>query len=117
MKSFFSILGRLVPVILSFLILGAHFSRNDHYVLVLLALAMIGLLFIRKPLIARIIQAALLLGGIEWLRSMFGYIAQRKETGEDWTRLAIILSIVAIFTVLSGLVFFSKRIKAHYKLK
>lgn len=117
MRYFFSILGSLAPVILSFLLLAAHFSRQDQFIIVLACLAMLGLLFIRQVWSVRIIQAVLLVGGIEWILSMLRYIAQRKSIGDDWSRLAIILSVVALFTVLSGLVFLSKKLKAHYRIK
>ena len=115
MKYLFSILGRLVPVILSYLLLAAHFSRNNVYTLVILSLGLLVLLLIRKPWIVIISQAALLLGALEWIRSMFGYISQRQATGEDWGRLAIILSIVALFTGLSALMFRTRKLRAHYQ--
>jgi hypothetical protein len=117
MKYFFSILGGLTPVIISFLLLAAHFSRNDQFLFVLISFAALGLLFIRQVWSVRAIQALLLLGGIEWVISMLRYITERKANGEDWVRLAIILSVVALFTIVSGLVFFSKKMKAHYRIK
>jgi hypothetical protein len=117
MKNFFGVFGRLVPVVLSLLLLGAHFSRIDAGFLVVLPVILLALLFVRKPWSVRVVQGALILGGFEWVRSMLGYISVRQETGEDWARLAIILSVVGLFTILSGLVFFSKKLKAHYRLK
>jgi len=116
MKNFFSVFGRLIPVVLSLLILGAHFSRMNRDLLVVLPVILLGLLFVRRAWSVRVIQGALILGGFEWVRSMLGYISARQETGEDWTRLAIILSVVGLLTILSGLVFFSKKLKAHYRL-
>ena len=115
MKYLFSILGRLVPVILSYLLLAAHFSRNNVYTLAILSLGLLVLLLIRKPWVVIISQAALLLGALEWIRSMFGYISKRQATGEDWGRLAIILSIVALFTGLSALMFRTRKLRAHYQ--
>ena len=74
------------------------------------------LLFIRKAWVARTLQGLLLLGGFEWIRAMLGYIELRKSIGDDWTRLAMILIIVALFTALSGLVFQEKSLKKRYKL-
>ena len=82
---------RLLPVILAFGLLAAHFSRADMFPAVIVSLAIPFLLLIRKPWIARSIQVLLLLGAAEWIRAMFGYINVRKEIGEDWGRLAIIL--------------------------
>jgi hypothetical protein len=116
MKHFFSVFGRLLPVVLSLILMGAHFSRMNMDLLVVVPLVLLGLLFVRKAWSVRVIQGALIIGGFEWMRSMFGYISERQATGEDWTRLAIILSVVGLFTILSGLVFFSKKLKAHYRL-
>jgi hypothetical protein len=108
---------RLLPVIFSFGILAAHFSRTGLFPLVILCLAMPLLLFIRKPLIARIMQIVLLLGSFEWIRSMMGYIKIRNSIGEDWGRLAIILITVALLTACSGLVFRGKHLRKSYGLE
>jgi len=108
---------RFIPVILSFLILAAHSSRADSNIIAVLILIMPFLLFIKKAFIARIIQIALIAGAAEWIKAMFYYIDIRKETGEDWTRLAIILSAVSLFTLLSALIFQTKSMKKIYKLK
>jgi hypothetical protein len=110
------IIFRLLPVILCFTMLAAHFSRAGLFPFVVLSLGIPFLLFIRKPWVARIIQAFLLLGAIEWIRAMMGYIEIRKTTGDDWARLAIILISVSLLTVLSGLVFRGKLLKKRYRL-
>ena len=99
-----------IPVILSFVLLGAHFSRNDQIILVILSLGLPLLLAVRKPWVLWVLQLALLLGSIEWVRSTIAYIDVRKSIGEDWQRLAIILFSVATFTLISGaLLFFVKQ--------
>ena len=107
---------RLLPVLLSFGLLAAHFSRADMLPLVVVSLAIPFLLWIPKAWVARTIQILLLAGAAEWIRAMFGYIAIRKEIGEDWTRLAIILVAVAILSACSGLVFRGKALKKRYQL-
>ncbi len=116
MKYFFATLGRLTPVIISFLLLVAHFSRQHEPLPMVLTVASIGLLFVRKSWAARLIQALLFLGAVEWVASMFNYITLRKASGDDWIRLAIILSVVSLFTALSGLAFQSKKLKEHYRI-
>ncbi len=108
---------RLLPVILSFGILAAHFSRANVFPLVILSIAVLLLLFIRKAWAARTLQLLLLLGAFEWIRAMLGYIELRKSIGDDWTRLAIILTVVALLTALSGLVFRGKSLKKRYQLE
>ena len=89
---------RLLPVLRSFGLLAAHFSRANFIPLVILSLAIPFLLLIKRAWVARVIQFLLLAGAAEWIRAMFGYISIRKENGEDWTRLAVILVAVALLT-------------------
>ena len=108
---------RLLPVILAFGLLAAHFSRADMFPAVVVSLATPFLLLIRRPWIARSIQVLLFLAAAEWIRAMFGYINVRKEIGEDWGRLAIILLTVALLTACSTLVFRGKSLKKRYYLE
>lgn len=114
MRYFLSILGRLIPVIMSYLLLAAHFSRNDSFLLVILSFGLLLLLLVRRHWVVWVSQAALILGALEWIRSMFGYITYRQSIGEDWVRLAIILTAVALFTGLSALAFRNRKLRAHY---
>ena len=102
---------RLIPVILSAILLAAHFSRAGLPAISLLALGLPFLLLIRKPWTARTVQLALVLGGLEWLRAAWGYVRQRMAIGEPWTRLLAILGVVALLTWASALVFRSPRLR------
>jgi len=89
---------RLLPVLLSFLLLGAHFFR------------------VRRVWVVRVIQVLLLAGGLEWLRSTIVLVSARRSAGESWTRLALILGAVVAFTVGSTLVFRSRGLRKRYGL-
>lgn len=106
---------RLLPVILSFLLLGAHFYRAGLVPLTVACLAMPFLLLLRKSWIPRLFQVLLVLGAVEWLRTLYGFAAMRIAFGEPWARLAIILSAVALFTALSGLVFRNRKLAGRYR--
>jgi hypothetical protein len=108
---------RLLPVILSFGLLAAHFSRANLFPLVIVSILLPFLLLIRKAWVARSIQVLLVFGAAEWIRAMFGYIEVRKAVGEDWTRLAIILLTVAVLTACAGLVFRSSSLRKRYNLE
>ena len=105
---------RLLPVILSFLLLGAHFYRAGLVPVTLLCVAALFLLFLRKSWVPRLFQVLLVLGGIEWLRTLYMFAAMRIAWGEPWTRLAVILGAVALFTALSGLVFRNRKLANRY---
>jgi hypothetical protein len=106
---------RLSPVIFSFLLLGAHFYRAGQVLLTVLCLVVLLLLFLRKPWVPRVFQLLLVAGSLEWLRSLYSFAAMRIAWDQPWTRLAIILGAVALFTVLSGLVFQHRKVKAYYQ--
>lgn len=105
---------RLLPVIFSFILLGAHFYRAGLVPLTFLSVAILFLLFLRKTWVPRVFQLLLLLGACEWLRTLYAFAAMRIAWGEPWTRLALILGGVALFTALSGLIFQSHKLKAFY---
>ncbi len=105
---------RLLPVILSMLLLGAHYYRAGFIVLVVIVFASLFLLLIRQPWIVRVIQVELVVGGIEWVRSIFEYVDMRQEINRPWILLAIILGSVALLTFCSSLVFRSESLKKRY---
>jgi len=109
------VLLRLLPVVLSLLLLGAHFFRAGSPELVAVVVALLGLLAVRRRWAARVVQIGLLLGAIEWLMTLAQLVFERAYTGEPTTRLAIILLGVALFTVLSTLVFSTEGLRAAYR--
>ena len=109
-------IARLLPVVFSFLLLSAHFSRIDLFVLSIICLLIPFLLFIKHGWVVRLTQIVLIIGSLEWIRSMFIYINQRQTLDEPYVRLVIIIGIVALFTGLSALVFRNQVLKERYKL-
>ena len=107
---------RLLPVIFSFLILSAHFSRQGFPILSILCVLIPLISFIKRAWVARSIQILLVIGSIEWIRALFVYASQRQDSGEPYIRLIIILGIIALFTGLSALVFRNQSLKERYKL-
>ncbi len=104
----------LLPVILSALVMGAHFLRGGHLGGVLFCLAALFLLTIREAWAARLMQLLLLLGALVWIWTMVDLAGIRRSLGEPWIRMAVILSSVALFTAASGLVFQTARMKLRY---
>ena len=94
---------RAIPVVLSALVLAAHFFRAHQLVLVALSLALPFLLLVRERWSARVVQAGLVLGAIEWIRTLAYFAGQRMDMGRPWGRLAVILGAVAALTALSAL--------------
>jgi hypothetical protein len=69
------------------------------------------MLAFRQTWVHRVIQAALVLGALEWLHTLYLIIQVRTEYGMPWTRLAVILGAVALLTALSALVFRFRSLK------
>jgi len=104
------------PIVLSLVVLGAHFLRYGYYPGVFISLALIGLLFLRRPWVARFFQLVLILGGIEWLRTGYALVQMRAAHGEPFTRMILILAVVAAFTMCSALLFQAPFLKSVYGL-
>ncbi|MBE0595251.1 MAG: hypothetical protein IH616_22915 [Gemmatimonadales bacterium] len=105
---------RLFPVILSFVVLAAHFSRHDIRLLALACLAVPALLLVRRPWVPRALQWLLVLGALEWMRTTAVLVSRRITAGEDWLRMAAILVTVATLTLVSTLVFRARAVREHY---
>ena len=108
---------KLLPVILSFIILAAHFFRAELLPIAILYVLIPFLLFIKAAWVPRFMQLFLILGTVEWVRTLLVLIAERQALGQPWHRLIIILGVVALFTLVSALVFQSKTIKERYLQK
>lgn len=114
MKKALITLLQLFPVVISMLLIAAHFLRANNILFVAVILFLPLLLLVRHPLSARIIQAALVLAAIEWVRTLLMIVSVRERMGMPSTRLILILGAVACFTLLSALVFLSKTLKERY---
>jgi len=106
----------LLPAALSALVLGAHFLRRGQLFAVLLCLALVALLFTRRAWCARVVQGALLLGAIEWMRTIAETVPQRVAAGEPWLRMAMILGAVALVALVGALLFQTTRLRERYGL-
>jgi len=106
-----------VPVVLSILVLGAHFLRYGNSIGVLVALLLVALLFLRRPWVARLMQVVLVLGTLEWLRTMYELGHIRALHGQPYGRMLVILGIVAAITLCSALLFQSRTLRKIYGLE
>jgi hypothetical protein len=111
-----SIALRLLPAALAFLVLGAHFLRAGQVALVSVAFAFIAPLFVRRPWAARAVQGALVLGALEWLRTLALLAEERRTAGAPYLRMTLILAGVALATTLALLAFRSRAVKERFRL-
>jgi cellulose synthase/poly-beta-1,6-N-acetylglucosamine synthase-like glycosyltransferase len=106
-----------IPVVLSILVLGAHFLRYGSSIGVFASLVLIGLLFVRRPWVLRLMQVFLVLGALEWVRTMYELAHMRALHGQPYGRMLVILGIVATVTLCSALLFQSATLKKRYGLE
>lgn len=105
-----------IPIVLSLVVLGAHFMRYGNTAGVYVAAALIGLLFLRKAWVARLVQVALVLGAVEWLRTLYMLVEFRVAMQQPYLRMVIILGVVALVTLCSALLLQTKPLRAYYRL-
>ncbi|MCJ7558455.1 MAG: hypothetical protein MUP90_16290 [Gammaproteobacteria bacterium] len=105
---------RLLPAILSLLLLAAHFFRSGMEILTGVCAVLPLLLFFRQRWVPPVIQVALILGVVEWLHTLYSFAQVRIAMDQPWTRLAVILGAVALLTGLSTLVFRNRFVRQRY---
>ncbi|MBI3450129.1 MAG: hypothetical protein HY049_14595 [Acidobacteria bacterium] len=105
---------QLLPVVLSLVVLGAHFLRAGDKVMVGALLAVLALLPVRRRWAARTVQVVLVLGAAEWVRTLARLVAERESAAKPVVRLSLILGGVALTTALSALVYRSARLRSWY---
>ncbi len=105
---------RFVPVVISSLLIAAHFQRAGMSFVTIICLLIPFSLFYTHPLSMRLVQFYLVLASLEWIRTLYYLVQLRMDHGMEWTRLAVIIGSVALFTLCSAFVFRNKDIKRIY---
>lgn len=105
-----------IPIVLSLIVLGAHFMRYGNSIAVIGALALMALLFVRQVWVARLMQAVFVLGAFEWVLTLYRLVQVREALDQPYARMVIILGTVAVVTLCSALLFETKELKEIYRL-
>lgn len=103
-----------IPVILSCLILAAHFMRGNNYGLVVTFALLPFLLISRRRWVAIVMPVLLAVGALIWIDTIAQIASFRSRMGQDWVRMAVIMGAVTAITAGSALLFFTKRFKTRY---
>ncbi len=104
-----------LPVVLSFLLVAAHFFRAGQTAGVVAALLIPFLLLVPRRWVAYALQAALLLAAAEWVMTLVWMVRERQALGEPAVRLGVILGAVAAFTAASAAAFFVPAMRSRYR--
>ncbi len=105
---------RIIPLIIASLLLAAHFLRDGNLGLVAVCLLLPLLLVVKKRWSLIILQLFTYVGAAIWVSTAIGIAQRRILQGVPWSRMAIILGVVALFTVFAGLVLNSTVVKEKY---
>jgi len=105
------------PIVFSLLLLGAHFFRVGAVPAVAAVVVLMVLLVIRKPWAARLVQAGLVFGLVEWLRTLIILTIERIHAGLPYQRMLIILGAVALTALISALLFQTRSLRRIYGLR
>ncbi len=105
----------LIFPVLSYLLFIAHLKFHGMLLWCLVPLMLLCLLMIPNRINKYIQQAALVVSAAEWVLTAYLLYLQRVASGRPFTTAMCILGGVALFTLLSALVFDSKRLKVYYR--
>jgi len=106
----------LVAPILGLALMAAHFLRAEAWVLVAASGAMILLLAVPRAWAAHLVRGALVLGALEWLRTVVAVAAIRISAGVPAGRMILILLTVTLLTLAAILVFRHPALRRFYRL-
>ncbi len=99
---------------LALLLLAAHLLHSSLLPLAVLALLLAGLLAVRRPWAARVVQAVLLLAAVEWILTTVALAQMRLQYGQPYLRLTLILGAVTAFTLLAAWTFQRPALRAWF---
>ncbi len=105
---------RRLPIVLAYLLLGAHFLRAGLLALTVACILAPLLLLIHRRWALIALQAGAYLGALIWLYTTIRLVQWRQATAQPWGRMLLILLVVTFFTVAAGLLLNSGKLKARY---
>jgi hypothetical protein len=105
----------LIPTVLSFLLLGAHFLRDGSMDLVVVSLLIPLILLVRRRWVSRVVQIILVLAALEWAWTVWEIAENRIARNEPLGRMVVILGAVALWTVCSAILFETRTLRQCYR--
>lgn len=102
-------------IVLSLVMLGAHFLRDGNMPFVVACLILIGLLPVRHVLVVRLVQSALVLGTLEWIWTLYRLLEMRIALEQPHMRMTVILVAVSAITLGSALLFQTRTLREVYR--
>lgn len=105
---------RIGLFVVAALLLGAHFLRAGHLMMVALCLAAPLLFLWRNRWSLLLLQFLAYCAAGTWIGLAIELVQLRQQWEQPWAVAAIILGAVALFTLLAGLLLNSRAIESRY---
>jgi hypothetical protein len=105
---------RILPIIIAAVLMAAHFLRSFSLVPMAVCLLAPLLLLIKKRWSLVTLQVLTIPAALIWLMTLYGIIQERIFEGRSWTSSAIILGLVALFTLFAERLLNSPKVKERY---
>jgi hypothetical protein len=105
---------QVVLIILSALLLAAHFFRQWAYFLCAISLLAPLLLLVRRRWALLVLQLLAYAGALVWITTMLRIVQERRIEGRRWIGVVIILGTVSLVTLLSGALLNAGRVRSRY---
>jgi len=100
--------------VFALLTLGAHFFRAGQMLGVVACAALLCLIALRRRWAWGLLQAALVLGAVEWLWTASEFAQERMALGRPWGRMALILGAVALLTLAAAALLRGARLRRWF---
>lgn len=105
---------RISLFVISAGLLGAHFLHAGNVPLVAVCLAAPSLFLYRKRWSLIVLQVLAYAAVATWLETAIRLVEFRQRAGRSWTAAAVILGVVALFTLIAGLLLNSRCVRERY---
>jgi hypothetical protein len=108
--------GLLFLPVAALVLLAAHFVHAGLWPVAAVCLGCTGLVRVRRPWAARVLQSLLVIGAIEWILTAVGLAHMRAAHGQAYGRMLAILGVVTAFTLLAAFVFQTASLQRRFGL-
>ncbi len=108
-------MGRIIAVILAYILFSAHLAHHHLTALGLITLLLPFLFLIKKRWVLTVLEIILYIATVSWIIPIFGVVKARIAAGEAYTRYLVIMISVTVYTFISALLLRSKRLREKYK--
>jgi len=105
----------IAPAVLSEIVLAAHFLRSGHMLWMVATLILPILLLSRQRFALYFNQVALIAGAGMWLLVAYALMEMRREVGQPYLRMVVILGSVALIALVSAGLLAAPKVRGRFR--